>query len=102
MFEKPVYFGFPLGYVHFNLTLILNYTDFWTHTNVVEPTSEALDGDIETYYHAKDKTSWFLRLNRQYVMKWILIMVRGGKCVRNDIKNITECVSNVKLIRFQF
>jgi hypothetical protein len=81
--KKAVSFVFPLGYVHFNLTLILNYTDFWKHTNFLGPTSEALDGDIETYYHAKDKTSWFLRLDRQYVMKWILILVRGGKYLRN-------------------
>ncbi|XP_056000220.1 multiple epidermal growth factor-like domains protein 11 isoform X2 [Ostrea edulis] len=54
--------------------MILNHTDF------LEPISKALDGDIVTYYNSNedDQASWFLKLDKNYLMKWILVSVRGG------------------------
>ncbi|XP_056000233.1 uncharacterized protein LOC130048101 isoform X2 [Ostrea edulis] len=59
----------PIGISPLSQTIVLNYTD-----------SEALDGDMETYYHSNenDKVSWFLKLDKSYAMKWILLSVRGG------------------------
>lgn len=44
------------------------------------PTSEALDNNLNTYYHSelRSNASWFLKLNEVKVVKWILISIRGG------------------------
>ncbi|XP_056000203.1 uncharacterized protein LOC125656059 [Ostrea edulis] len=59
----------PIGISPLSQTIVVNYTD-----------SEALDGDFDTYYHSneKDQASWFLKLDKSYAMKWILLSVRGG------------------------
>ncbi|XP_078309693.1 uncharacterized protein LOC144618054 isoform X2 [Crassostrea virginica] len=42
--------------------------------------SVVLDNNYFTYYQPYDHTSqlWFLRLNKIYQMKWILVSIRGG------------------------
>ncbi|XP_056000199.1 receptor-type tyrosine-protein phosphatase F-like isoform X2 [Ostrea edulis] len=59
----------PIGISPLSQTIVVNYTD-----------SEALDGDMDTYYHSNenDQASWFLKLDKNYAMKWILLSVRGG------------------------
>ncbi|XP_056001640.1 uncharacterized protein LOC130048657 [Ostrea edulis] len=46
----------------------------------LEPISKVLDGNMDTFYHSKenDQASWFLKLDKNYVMKWILLSIRGG------------------------
>ncbi|XP_056000222.1 receptor-type tyrosine-protein phosphatase epsilon-like isoform X2 [Ostrea edulis] len=64
----------PFGFSRLSKTMILNHTDF------LEPISKALDGDIVTYYNSNedDQASWFLKLDKNYLMKWILVSIRGG------------------------
>ncbi|XP_056000238.1 uncharacterized protein LOC125656056 isoform X2 [Ostrea edulis] len=59
----------PIGLSRLSQMMVLNYTD-----------SKALDGDMDTYYHSNenDQASWFLKLDKNYAMKWILLSVRGG------------------------
>ncbi|XP_056000202.1 uncharacterized protein LOC125656540 isoform X2 [Ostrea edulis] len=61
----------PLGLSRFNQTMILNSTD-----------SDVVDGDTDTYYHSIEnaQASWSMKLNKNYVMKWILLSIRGGDC----------------------
>ncbi|XP_055999696.1 uncharacterized protein LOC125656003 isoform X1 [Ostrea edulis] len=42
--------------------------------------SKALDNDMDTFYQSPEQAqaSWFLKLDRNYVIKWILISTWGG------------------------
>ena len=56
--------------------------------------SVVLDNNHFTYFQLYDQTSkqWFLRLNKIYQMKWILVSIRGGILFLFIILGIWKCV----------
>ncbi|XP_055999731.1 receptor-type tyrosine-protein phosphatase H-like isoform X3 [Ostrea edulis] len=64
----------PIGLFGINRSVQLNFTE---SSNGF---SKALDNDMDTYYQSPEQVqaSWFLKLDRNYVIKWILISTRGG------------------------
>ncbi|XP_056001594.1 uncharacterized protein LOC130048628 [Ostrea edulis] len=64
----------PIGLSGINQSVLLNFTEYSMKF------SKALDNDMDTFYHSPEKihASWFLKLNRNYVIKWILISTWEG------------------------
>ncbi|XP_056001592.1 cysteine-rich with EGF-like domain protein 2-A [Ostrea edulis] len=83
----------PIGLSGINRSVQLNFTESSSGL------SKALDNDMDTFYQSPEQVqaSWFLKLDRNYVIKWILISTRGvcpaGRYGPNCAKCRKECVS---------
>ncbi|XP_056001591.1 uncharacterized protein LOC130048624 [Ostrea edulis] len=64
----------PIGLSGINRLFLQNFTDFSTGF------LGALDNDMNTFYQSTEnvQASWFLKLDRNYEIKWIFISTRGG------------------------
>ncbi|XP_078340491.1 uncharacterized protein LOC144627392 [Crassostrea virginica] len=60
--------------------------------------SDVLDNNYFTYYQPYGQTEqlWFLRLNKIYQMKWILVSIRGVGEIQKDLQHIDMLVRHQK------
>lgn len=69
--------------------MILDFSD------INDTSSRVLDNNLDTFYNSEERSSalWFVRLDAVYIVKWILITIRGG----NNILYIFKTIKNNKM-----